>query len=195
MKTPKARSHFKMKRVLKSALKVLVFLLLLAVAIGYFVFIPSEISGTSMSPTLVEHDQLLVNTLSEIDRFDILVFRDPGMKPVVKRVIGMPGETFYYHDDQLYVDGKQIKEPFLNFYEKDANSGLFTSNFTLSEVTTKPIIPKDHYFVMGDNRRYSYDSRHYGTISESSIIGEAQLLYYPMDRFSFLSNTKSKNRE
>lgn len=170
--------------------KLLAALLIVGGISVYFVFIPSEISGISMSPTLLEDDQILIHTFSKIDRFDIVVFRDAGMKPVVKRVIGMPGDTLYYHNDQLIVNGEAMNEPYLDDLKKKTGAGLLTSNFTLSDTTGIFVIPNEEYFVIGDNRRYSYDSRHYGTISESSIIGEAKMIYYPLERISFLNVAK-----
>jgi len=181
----------------KNTLKGAVMLIIVGLLLRYFVFLPSEINGISMSPALQEGDQILVDTFTDIERFDVVVFRDKGAKPVVKRVIGLPGDTLYYHNDQLFVNGEALEEPYLNSVADEGMSGLLTSNFTLDQVSGSPVIPEGEYFVLGDNRRYSFDSRHYGNIAKSSIIGEVKLIYYPIDRFSLLKvkDEKQKNRE
>ena len=186
------KKHLSKRITLKKVIKFVFFLVCIGAIWSYFVFIPTDIAGTSMLPTLEGGDKILVNTRSEIDRFDIVVFRDPGMKPVVKRVIGLPGETLYFHNDKLFIDGVHIPEYFLSSTHESEKIGLKTSNFTFSEITGISVIPKDEYFVMGDNRRYSYDSRHYGTIPQSSVIGEAQLLYFPFDHATFLNPRNPK---
>lgn len=158
---------------------------LLIIVLGYFVFIPIEINGSSMIPTLNPEDKVIANMYSKIDRFDVIVFRDENEQPVVKRVIGLPGETISYENDQLYVDQKPIDESFLEDSSLQAIRGNWTSDFLLSEVMEESVIPAGSYFVLGDNRRLSYDSRYYGPVSEEAIIGEVMMVFYPFDRISF----------
>lgn len=169
----------------KKSRKISFFLLLLLLIIGYFVYKPSEIFGTSMAPTLTEGDHILVETVGKIKRFDGIVFYDKGARPVVKRVIGLPGDTLYYHNDRLFINGKVMHEPYLEPLKDEHFSGLLTSNFTLDQATGSPVIPEGEYFVMGDNRRFSFDSRHYGNISNRSIIGKVVVIYFPLEHFSF----------
>lgn len=168
----------------KVFLRLVISLTVLGLFLRFFVFLPTEINGVSMNPTLEEGDHLLVNTFGEVERFDVIVFTDQGDRPIIKRVIGLPGDTLYYYDDELFVNGQAIEEPFV---KRDKHtSGLTTSNFTLDQVTDEVVIPKGQYFVLGDNRRFSFDSRHYGNIDEASIIGRVKIIYYPFDRLTIL---------
>lgn len=164
---------------------ILLLFAILIIVLGYFVFIPIEINGSSMIPTLNPEDKVVANVYSNIDRFDIIVFRDEQDQPVVKRVIGLPGEAIRYENDQLYVNQEPIDEPFLEVPSLQAIRGDWTSDFLLSEVTEESVIPADSYFVLGDNRRLSYDSRFYGPVPEEAIIGEVIMVFYPFERISF----------
>ncbi len=90
---------------------------------------------------------------------------------LIKRVIGLPGETIKYKDDQLYVNGKQVAEPFLKHLKSVSAGSHVTGDFTLKDVTGTSKVPKGQYFVVGDNRIYSFDSRHFGPIREKMIVG------------------------
>lgn len=171
----------------KSLLWVFFFLFLILGFVRLFILIPTPVSGNSMAPTVLSGDRVLVSTISGIDRFDIVVFQDPNETTVVKRVIGLPGETVHYRNEQLYIDGEPLEESFLNQSEIEEFSGVWTSDYTLPRSEENPeqtmTIPENHYFLMGDNRRFSFDSRFYGSIPEEDIIGEVKLVYYPFDRF------------
>lgn len=175
------------RKFVRKSLPIFFTLGVILLFLRFFILLPSEINGRSMAPTLLDDDKIIVNTLGDLQRFDIVVFKDEGQKPVVKRIIGIPGDTLYYHNDQLYINGQEVPEPYLEkVREQEEISGILTSNFTLDQASGHAVIPEKEYFVLGDNRRYSYDSRHYGNISESSIIGDVELIYYPIKRFSFL---------
>lgn len=138
-----------------------------------------------MEPTLLHNDRVLVSTISEINRFDIVVYNDPNDSVVVKRVIGLPGETVHYRNEELFINNQQIEEPFLNQDEIVSFPGVWTSDYILTNEADRdsPMkIPENYYFLMGDNRRFSFDSRFYGSISEEEIIGKVKLVYYPIDR-------------
>lgn len=173
----------KPKRILKT---VLLLSAVLGLTVSLMVFRPIEINGSSMVPTLEQNDRVLANIYPEVDRFDVIVFRDRNDQPVVKRVIGLPGETVRYEDDQLYVDGKPMVEPFLKDSSLQEIRGSWTSDFSLEEVIGQPAIPNDSYFVLGDNRRFSLDSRVYGTVPEEAIIGEVIMVLHPFDRMALV---------
>lgn len=159
----------------------------LTIIIKNFLFLPVTIEGSSMVPSFQPKDHIIVETIHQVKRFDVIVFRDDANKPIVKRVIGLPGEKIRYQNDQLYIDEKPIAEPFLqNEYVENAG-GVWTSDFTLEELTGEAVVPEAHYFVMGDNRRLSYDSRYYGTIPAEAIVGKALLVYYPIERISIVN--------
>lgn len=158
------------------------FLLMLAVSFALvFGFVrpvvasPVFVDSGSMIPALQIHDRLLINKLaddfSEPERGDIVLFDDPagGETPLIKRTIGLPGETVEFRDDRLYIDGEPVEEPY--------------TNDSASETTFGPVeVPEGHYFVMGDNRDRSLDSRVFGPIPEESLIGEALFSFWPPGR-------------
>ena len=164
--------------------KALLIAVALAAVIRYFLFAPIVVDGLSMMPTLKDQDRMIVNKLSydigEPKRFDIIVFHAPEKKDYIKRVIGLPGDTIEYKDDTLYVNGKAYKEPYLDKYKKEAE-GPLTYSFKLEETAVgRKTVPKGELFVMGDNRRFSKDSRHIGTIPMSKVIGKTNMVYWPI---------------
>ena len=103
-------------------------------------------------------------------------------------MIGLPGDHITYHKDNLYINNKLVEEPFLKDVKKKKNEYVLTSDFDTKELLGVKTIPKDQYFVMGDNRRVSKDSRSFGTISSYSIIGKARLVYYPIQDMKIIKN-------
>ncbi|AIE59634.1 signal peptidase I [Bacillus methanolicus] len=164
--------------------KALVIAVLLAAVIRYFLFAPIVVDGLSMMPTLQDHDRMIVNKLSykigKPKRFDIIVFHAPEHKDYIKRVIGLPGDRIEYKNDTLYINGKAYKEPYLDEYKKQVIDGPLTDPFTLKEKIGRETVPKGQLFVMGDNRRFSKDSRHIGTIPMDKVIGKASIIYWPI---------------
>jgi signal peptidase I len=165
--------------------KALLIAVILAAVIRYFLFAPIVVDGLSMMPTLEDQDRMIVNKFSyEIGtpkRFDIIVFHAPEQKDYIKRVIGLPGDTIEYKEDILYVNGKAYKEPYLADYKKQVTDGPLTDPFTLEETKIgRKTVPKGELFVMGDNRRFSKDSRHIGTIPMDKIIGKTSIVYWPL---------------
>lgn len=150
-------------------------------------FIPS----CSMSPTLHIGDRIVVDKLSydfhSVHRGDIIVFsRPPGeadksIPDLVKRVIGLPGETIQSGPNaEILINGKPISQPWLTPAAK-ANPGIAING-------GRPLkIAPNHYFVMGDNRGESEDSRYFGTISRSLIVGHAILRFWPLSRAGSIS--------
>ena len=142
-------------------------------------FIPS----LSMFPTLDEGDRVLVNKLSykmhDVNRGDMIVFDRPegspdsDIKDLIKRVIGLPGETIEARDGVVYIDGVRLDEPYLE-------DGVRTDNLPPTEV------PAGHIFVMGDNRTGSSDSRVFGPVDEDTIDGRAFIRVWPLGDISLL---------
>ncbi len=164
--------------------KVIAIALILAMLLRYFLLTPIVVDGPSMMPTLNSNDKMLVNKLSykigEPERFDIVVFHAPEGKDYIKRVIGLPGDRLEYRDDTLYINGKAYDEPYLEEYKKEVIDGPLTEPFNLKELTGRDTVPEGHIFVMGDNRRYSKDSRHIGFVSLDEVIGETKLVIWPI---------------
>lgn len=175
----------KEKNELWEWIKALVIAFVIAVLIRYILFTPIVVDGDSMMPTLKDGDRMIVNkigyTIGEPDRFDIVVFHAPEGKDYIKRVIGLPGDTIEYKDDQLYINGKAYDEPYLDEYKSQITEGTLTQDFTLQEIDpTIDVIPEGYVFVMGDNRRYSKDSRHIGIVSQDKLIGNTSIIFWPI---------------
>ena len=143
---------------------VLWFLILGAILIGlrHFVFTPVVVKGDSMDPTLIDGERVIALKNTEIKRFDIVTFPapdDPG-KNYIKRVIGLPGDTIEYKNDELYINGKEYEEPYLDEFKGELEDDQpLTSDFTLNDLFGAEKVPEGELFVLGDNRRISKDSR------------------------------------
>lgn len=173
--------------------KIISLALLITIAVRIFLLAPIIVEGQSMQPTLDTGDKMIVNqvgyTFFKPERFDIVVFHAPSGKDYIKRIVGLPGESLSYENDTLYIDGKLVEEPFLDKLKATIHGEQpLTGNFTLKELMGMDTIPEDHYFVMGDNRRLSKDSRDIGVIAKSEFIGKANLIFYPLDNISFVNN-------
>jgi signal peptidase I len=149
-----------------------------------FFFSNYVVEGESMMPTLEEGNKLVVNKIGyqigDLNRFDVIVFHANEKEDFVKRIIGLPGDRIEYRDDQLWINGEKYPEPFLEKYRKEILDGRLTGDFTLKERTGEKIVPKDHFFVLGDNRRGSWDSRHFGFVSVNQVVGKVNLRYWPI---------------
>ncbi|AYW50581.1 signal peptidase I [Tetragenococcus halophilus] len=160
---------------------------LLAFLIRGFLLIPMPVQGSSMEDTVSQGDMVLVERLSSVKRFDVVVFNLPDGSTYVKRVIGLPGESVSYKDDQLYINDKKVAEPFLeDNLHSDDESAPYTHDFDFEELMGVKKLGKDSYFVIGDNRRLSKDSRSFGAISEDEILGTAHFVYYPLPHMKFI---------
>jgi len=160
---------------------VIVGALVVALVVKTFLFQAFYIPSASMEPTLEKGDRVLVNKLSydlhDINRGDIVVFELPadkvgpdGIKDLIKRVIGLPGEVIESRDGVVYIDDKRLEEPYLP-------DGVTTNQPAIDRTT----VPDDHIFVMGDNRDNSMDSRYpsRGPIPIDTVVGRAFIQVWP----------------
>ena len=142
-----------------------------------------------MDPTLSDQERLIAIKNQAIHRFDIVTFQapdDPSMN-YVKRVVGLPGESVAFQHDILYINGQAYAEPFLNNHLKNLlESERFTNDFTFETLMIDEYVPEGMFFVLGDNRPASKDSRAFGFISNDSIFGTARFAFWPLDRFGFI---------
>ncbi|RBP92276.1 signal peptidase I [Cytobacillus firmus] len=150
-----------------------------------FFFSNYVVEGESMMPTLQDGNKLIVNKIgyqvSDLERFDVIVFHHNDQEDFVKRIIGMPGDEIEYRNDELFINGKKVDEPYLEKYRKETLGGKLTGDFTLLEMTGTETVPEGKLFVMGDNRLGSWDSRHFGFISAGQVVGKVNLRYWPLD--------------
>lgn len=164
----------------------------LAAIIRVFLFTPILVDGVSMMPTLEDGDRMIVNkigyTVGKPDRFDIVVFHAPEQKDYIKRIIGLPGDEVEYRDDVLYINGEQIEEPYLDEIRKEITVGPLTEDFTLKDIPNirGEVVPEDHVFVLGDNRRKSKDSRQIGVVPVNEVIGSTKIVFWPFKDFGFV---------
>ncbi|MBZ6526435.1 signal peptidase I [Aerococcaceae bacterium DSM 111021] len=157
---------------------------LIFLALRHYVLQPFQVEGSSMEPQLHHQDQMVMLRNIEINRFDVVIFPDPrgSGDSYVKRVIGQPGDELYFSNDTLYLNNQAVEEPYLEPLKSDTE-GRFTEDFSLWDTLGLTEVPEDHYFVMGDNRPYSGDSRQFGLIQAENIQGETNFVYYPFNRF------------
>ncbi|MGV3042648.1 signal peptidase I [Staphylococcus rostri] len=155
-----------------------------------FIIKPYNVQGDSMYPTLKDGDRLIVNkigkTLGHLDNGNVIVFHADESNDYVKRIIGKPGDHVEYKNDQLYLNGKKIDEPYLAYNLKhktyDEITGPLNSQ-KLQGSDGKYQIPEDKYLVLGDNREVSKDSRTIGLIDKDQIVGKVSLRFWPVSDF------------
>ncbi len=165
--------------------------LLVALLIRTFLFQAYEIPSPSMVDTLKIGDRVLVNKLSyklhDIHRGDVVVFKrppgepDPNIKDLIKRVIGLPGETLEFKDCRVYVAGQAIVEPYTGGQCTDPPQANIDP-----DRDGKITVPTGMLFVMGDNRDGSFDSRYFGPITKKSVVGRAFVIMWPISRWAWL---------
>ena len=180
--------------------------LLAALLIKTFLLQAYYIPSDSMNPTLVQRDRVLVNKLSyhfhDVHRGDIVVFErppgenDPKIKDLIKRVIGLPGDTIEGRDGQILIDGRVLNEPYTAKNSPMSDFPVSQQSCAQSFGSTNCVqtrdgnwalkIPKGHYFVMGDNRGNSKDSRVFGPIAKSLIVGRAFIRVWPISHITLL---------
>ncbi|MET0785209.1 MAG: signal peptidase I [Paenisporosarcina sp.] len=172
------------KQELWEWMKAIVLGLVVVMLIRTFLLTNYEVSGESMMPILQDQDKVIVSkiayTLGEIDRLDVLVFHGDENEDYVKRVIGIPGDIITYENDQLYINKKTVDEPYLRTHPAYINPDEnLTEDFTLESLTGSIRVPEDSYFVLGDNRRYSLDSRYFKFVKADQVVGQVVLRYWP----------------
>jgi len=162
-----------MKKIIKE-LYPYVIIVIVVVLFRTFIATPVRVDGGSMKSTLNDGDILILNKLDKTyERFDIVVI-DVNNTKLVKRIIGLPGESIEYKDNELYINGKLLEDV-------DVSR---TNDFTLEELYEIEALPDDIYFVMGDNRNNSSDSRDYrvGLIKSSDIVGTTAIRLFPFNK-------------
>lgn len=169
------------KEFLKDSIKMIAFI---AVVLFLFIYVISitQVVGNSMSPTLQSGEILLLNKLkyrlSDVKRGDIISLDYADTKYLIKRVVGLPGEEIYIKDNKLYINNEQYEETYIS-------TNLKYDDFDLKTLGYEKI-PDGYYFVLGDNRENSMDSREIGLIPKKDIIGKVSIRFWPFNKFKFL---------
>jgi len=167
----------KAKEIIKTILTY-ASIVLVVIIIRIFFVDPVRVDGHSMDTTLQNGEIMLLNKIiykrHDIKRFDIVVISE-NKKLIIKRVIGLPGETVEYKKNELYINGEKIDDPY---------PSTKTEDFKIEDIGHVKV-PGDTYFVMGDNRSNSLDSRYsaVGVINKSQILGRAKIIIWPINRF------------
>jgi signal peptidase I len=163
-----------------SWLRDLTLSVVIAIVIILFLYQPVRVEGTSMQPSLVNEERIFINKFvyrfSDIARGDTVVFQFPGdpSKSYIKRVIGMPGDRVTVDHGRVIVNGAPLAEPYVPAEYRDEAS--------YPEIQVEP----DFYYVLGDHRNSSNDSRNWGTVKRGYIYGKAVFVYWPLDRLGLL---------
>ncbi|MCU7556404.1 signal peptidase I [Macrococcus capreoli] len=181
-----------MKKEILEWLIAIVVALALIFVVNQFLFVTYTVKGSSMDPTLKDGEKVIVNkigyTLGDIHKGDIIVFHADKQYDYVKRVIGRAGDTVEYKEDDLFVNGKKVEEPYLEENKIAKTNILLTENFSVKDLVNtkgKDTIPKGKLLVLGDNREMSKDSRFFGLINEKDVVGEVTLRYWPFSAFHY----------
>ncbi|MBZ5602101.1 MAG: signal peptidase I [Acidobacteriia bacterium] len=155
---------------------------LIAIVVILFLYQPVKVEGTSMMPSLIDQERIFINKfiyrfgLADITRGDTVVFWFPGdpSKSYIKRVIGVPGDSVEVREGTVYVNSSMLRESYVPEEYRDHVS------------MPRRTVPSDQYFVLGDHRVSSNDSRSWGMVPRNYIYGKAVFVYWPLDRLGLL---------
>ena len=155
---------------------------MIALVVILFLYQPVKVEGTSMMPALVDQERIFINKyayrfgLAEVSRGDTVVFYFPQdtSKSYIKRVVGVPGDRVEIHRGTVLVNGQEVDEPYVPEEYRDRVSMKLA------------VVPEGEYFVLGDHRSSSNDSRTWGTVPSRFIYGKAVFVYWPLDRLGVL---------
>ncbi len=167
-----------------SWLRDLAFSVLIAVVLIVFIYQPVKVEGTSMQPTLSDKERIFINKftyrfgLGDIERGDTVVFWYDDTKSYIKRVIGLPGDRIRIDAGQVYVNDRALVEDYVEEDYRDQMSWPIERQDKL--------VPPDEYFVLGDHRSSSSDSRSWGFVHRDKIYGKAVFAYWPLDKLGRL---------
>lgn len=169
-------------------IEVIVFAIAIFLLVYLLILQPHKIKGSSMEPNFPDGEYLLTDKLTyrfkEPKRGDVVVFEAPGTggEEYIKRIIGLPEETISIKDEQIYVDGKKLQEDYLS-------GALTTRPGAFLKEREEIEVPANHYFLLGDNRTASSDSRSWGFINKDAISGRAWLIYWPPPKMGVVAKT------
>jgi len=167
------------KSWLRESLESIIPALIIVLLINAFLAQATRVEGQSMEPSLHNNERLIIEKVSyrlrPPERGEIVVLHIPGREssaPLIKRVVGLPGESVEIHDGKVYIQGKVLDEPYL-------------TQMTYGNMPAR-VVPPDHVFLLGDNRNASNDSRFFGMVPFEEIVGRAWLRYWPLDEIGLM---------
>ena len=167
-------------KFLKSLLPYLI-IILIVILVRTYIVTPVRVNGTSMVPTLKGGEVMLLNKLGRVDRFDIVVVKLPQEdETIIKRVIALPGESIEISNHKIYVNDAELEDKY-----------GYGVTYNIDKIALKD----DEYFVLGDNRAISLDSRAFGPVKKTAIKGTTNFIMYPFKSFGKVkySNTTDSN--
>jgi signal peptidase I len=169
-----------------SFLETVVVALVISVVLYLFIMTPHEVVGNSMHPTYKNGEMLMANKVlykfKEPTRGDVIIFKYSDTQDFIKRIIGLPGETVMLKDGKLYINGNLLDE------STYLSSSIYTNGGDYLKEGETITIPEGRYFVCGDNRPHSSDSRMFGPIDSKDIKGKAWIVYFPFDQFRLVKH-------
>lgn len=152
------------KKILKDLVPYII-IIIAVILVRTFIATPVRVNGSSMYPTLKGKEIMLLNKLGKIDRFDIVVLKIAEEEDnLIKRVIALPGESIEIMDNKIYINGKELEDKY----------GM-GNTYSIDKITLKD----DEYFILGDNRVISMDSREFGPVKKDDIKGTTNFIMYP----------------
>ena len=160
-----------MKKMLKEIYPYII-IVVVVVLIRTFIVTPVLVKGQSMFPTLSGNELMILNKLAKIERYDIVVIDDNEEDHIIKRVYGMPGDRILCKDNTIYINNKAIEDKY---------------GYGETEDFDQIKLEEDEYFVLGDNRIVSKDSRLNGPVKESDIKGTAKLIIFPFNKIGLIN--------
>ncbi|UHA73957.1 signal peptidase I [Paenibacillus sp. 481] len=183
------------KNELLEWIKAIAIAVVLVVIVRWLLFAPFIVDGPSMEPNFWTGERLIVNKMlydfRDPEVGEVVVFHVPREnRDLIKRVIGVAGDTIEYRDDDLLVNGKKVAEPYIQqaLDEAHKNGKLYSNRDFPNEMVTETKVPAGHIFVMGDNRGNSTDSRSLGFIPLKDVIGRADVIFWPLSQMKLIEH-------
>jgi signal peptidase I len=171
---------------ISSFIETVVVALVLAVVLYLFIMTPHEVVGNSMHPTYKNGEYLMANKLtfkfSKPQRGDVIIFKYSDTQDFIKRIIGIPGDNVMVKDGHIYINDNMLDE------SSYLDSSVVTNGGSYIHEGQTITVPQDSYFVSGDNRPNSSDSREFGPIEFNRIKGKAWIVYFPFDQFRIVTH-------
>jgi signal peptidase I len=178
-------------KFIMSFLETVVVALVISIVLYIFVMTPHEVIGNSMHPTYKNGEYLMANKITyrirEPQRGDVVIFKYSDSQDFIKRIIALPGDTVMLKDGQLYINNTLLDES--NYL----NSTVYTSGGDFLKEGESRTVPEGEYFVCGDNRPHSSDSRAFGPVEEDDIKGKAWIVYFPFSSFRIVQHEEYPN--